>query len=285
MVSGDNSWNDFSPRLVLDYRFTPDVMAYASLAKGYKAGGYNGTEPGSQFAPEHVWNAEVGIKSTFPDQHLLLDASIYHYRYTDKQTLVVVPSTSGLGVPTYQVSNTSQDATGLDLQLQWRPLDNLQLGFNGSYIDSTYAHASVPAGFGNDGNPDYLDVSGQPVDEPTYAYSLSGDYIWHDVAQGNLSLHANYGYRGRTRCNDASVYQGKCALPTNFDLGEAQQRTDLRVDWTARGGRWGLGAFVNNVFDKRYVSGLGTISQSVLGTPYAYVTPPRMWGVEARYTF
>jgi iron complex outermembrane receptor protein len=33
------------------------------------------------------------------------------------------------------------------------------------------------------------------------------------------------------------------------------------------------------------VSGLGTISQSVLGTPYAYVTPPRMWGVEARIKF
>ena len=285
LVTRDNRWKDFSPRLVIDYKFTPDVMGYASLAKGYKAGGYNGTEPGSQFAPENVWNAEAGIKSTFLDQHLLIDASVYHYRYTDKQTLVVVPSTSGLGVPTYQVSNTSQDATGLDLQVQWRPIDNLQFGFNGSYIDSNYTHASIPAGFDNAGNPDYLDVSGQPVDEPKYSYSVSGDYVWHGVAQGDLSFHANYGYRGRTRCNDASVYQGKCALPTNFDLGAAQQRTDLRVDWTARSGVWGLGAFVNNVFNKRYVSGLGTISQSVLGTPYAYVTPPRMWGVEARYKF
>lgn len=285
LVTRDNRWKDFSPRLVVDYKFTPDVMAYASLAKGYKAGGYNGTEPGSEFQPEKVWNTEVGIKSTFLDQHLLLDASVYHYRYTDKQTLVVVPSTSGLGVPTYQVSNTSQDATGVDLQLQWRPLDNLQLGFNGSYIDSKYTHASVPAGFDTAGNPDYLDVSGQPVDEPKYSYSVSGDYVWHGVAEGDLSFHANYGYRGRTRCNDASVYQGTCALPTNFDLGAAQQRTDLRVDWTARGGRWGVGAFVNNVLNKRYVDGLGTISQSVLGTPYAYVTPPRMWGVEARYKF
>ncbi|WP_449422182.1 hypothetical protein [Rhodanobacter lindaniclasticus] len=114
---------------------------------------------------------------------------------------------------------------------------------------------------------------------------MTGDYTWPGVAGGALVFHASYGYRGRMRCNDASVYQGKCALPTNFDLGAAQQRTDLRVDWNARDGHWGLGAYVNNLFDQRYVSGLGTISQSVLGTPYAYVTPPRMWGVEARYKF
>ncbi|WP_449422181.1 TonB-dependent receptor domain-containing protein [Rhodanobacter lindaniclasticus] len=119
LVTRDNRWSDFSPRLVADYHFSEDVMGYASLAKGYKAGGYNGVQPGSQFAPEKVWNAEVGVESRFPEQHLLLNASVYHYRYTDKQTLVVVPSTSGLGVPSYQVSNTSQDATGLDLQVQW----------------------------------------------------------------------------------------------------------------------------------------------------------------------
>jgi iron complex outermembrane receptor protein len=33
------------------------------------------------------------------------------------------------------------------------------------------------------------------------------------------------------------------------------------------------------------VTGLGTVSQSVLGTPYAYITPPRMYGVELRVKF
>lgn len=87
----------------------------------------------------------------------------------------------------------------------------------------------------------------------------------------------------RAGCNEASVYQGKCALPTNFDLGQARRRTNLRIDWTADGGRWGLGGFVNNMFDKLYVSVLGTISQPPLGTLYAYVTPQRTWRVEARY--
>src|SRR6185437_10618044 len=143
-------------------------------------------------------------------------------------------------VPTYQVSNTSQDATGLDLQVQWQPLDDLQFGFNGSYIDSKYSTARVPAGLDGAGNAVYLDVSGEPVDEPKFSYSVSGAYTWHGIARGDLVFHASYGYRGRMRCNDASVYQGKCALPTNFDLGAAQQRTDLRIDWNAGDGHWGL---------------------------------------------
>jgi iron complex outermembrane receptor protein len=285
LVRKRNRWSDVSPRLVLDYKFTPDVMGYASLAKGYKAGGYNGTEPNSQFTPEHVWNLETGIKTVFPEQHLLLNASVYHYRYDDRQNLIVVPSTNGLGVPQYQVSNTNQKATGVELEVQWVPLANLHMAFNGSWIDSKYSDARVPAGLDDSGQPVFLDVSGQPVDEPRFSYSLSGGYTWHGIANGSLSFDANYGYRGKARCNDASVYQGKCALATNFDLDSARQRTDLRLDWNAASGRWGLGAYVNNLFDQRYVEGLGTVSQSVLGTPYAYITPPRMWGVEARLKF
>jgi iron complex outermembrane receptor protein len=81
------------------------------------------------------------------------------------------------------------------------------------------------------------------------------------------------------------VYQGKCSLPTNFDLNAAQKRTDMRIDWTANGGRWGVSLYVNNVFNQRYVIGLGTVSESVLGTPYAYITAPRMYGAEFRVKF
>ncbi len=123
------------------------------------------------------------------------------------------------------------------------------------------------------------------MDEPTSSCSLSDEYGWHRIAPGNLNCDANHGYRGHTRRNDASIYQDKSSLPTSFDLGEAQQRTDLRIYWNARGGRGGLVAFVNNVFGEQYVSGLDTISRLELGTPYACVTRPRMWGTVARSRF
>jgi iron complex outermembrane recepter protein len=285
LVAKNAEWNNKSPRFVLDYKFTPDVMSYISFAKGYKAGGFDGTEPGAEFAPEKVWNAETGVKTTFPDQNLLVNASAYYYRYNNRQTLTLIPSSGGLEVPQYQVSNTNQAAKGLDLQVEWVPLDNLRLAFNGGYIDSRYTHAEVPIGVNAAGQIQYANVSGQPVDEPKVSYSVNGAYTWHDVFSGHLTFSANYGFRGPLRCNDASVYQGKCSLPTNFDLNASQKRTDIRLDWTTNSGRWGVGIYVNNLFNQRNVIGLGTVSESVLGTPYAYVTAPRMYGAEFRVKF
>ena len=50
---------------MLDYAVSPDVMVFGSIAKGYKAGGYNSVEVGSQFDNEDVWNVEAGVKSLY----------------------------------------------------------------------------------------------------------------------------------------------------------------------------------------------------------------------------
>ena len=44
----EDTWDDVSPRFVLDYKVTPNVMMFGSVAKGYKAGGYNSVEVGSR---------------------------------------------------------------------------------------------------------------------------------------------------------------------------------------------------------------------------------------------
>ena len=67
--------------LVLDYKVTPDVMWFGSLAKGYKAGGYNSVQVASEFENEDVWNFETGIKSVFPDAGVVLNASAFYYVY------------------------------------------------------------------------------------------------------------------------------------------------------------------------------------------------------------
>ena len=74
---------------MLDYKITPNVMMFGSVAKGYKAGGYNSVEVGSDFTNEDVWNAEVGMKSLLPDARLMLNASAFYYVYNDKQAIAL----------------------------------------------------------------------------------------------------------------------------------------------------------------------------------------------------
>jgi iron complex outermembrane receptor protein len=276
LVKTRNTWNDISPRAVLDYKFTPDVMGYVSVTKGYKAGGYNSVQIGSHFAPEKVINYEAGIKTVFPEHNLLLNASTYYYRYNNRQSLTLDPNSAGSGVPRYLVSSSDQEAKGLELELQWQPVEALQLGINAAYIDATYRHDIAPSG---------ANLDGEPTGEPKYSYAAHLAYTWHHVAGGDVTFDLSHAYRGKSRCNSDSRLQGTCQVSPNFSVGAAQQRTDARLGWDAAHDRWGVALYASNLFNQRYVTGVSNITESVFGTPYASITPPRMWGVELHARF
>ncbi|MBB6189711.1 TonB-dependent receptor [Rhodanobacter sp. MP7CTX1] len=275
-VQTSNSWHDFSPRVVLDYKFTPNLMAYASVTKGYKAGGYNSLQVGSLYAPEKVWNYEAGIKTVLPQYNLLFNASVYHYLYYNLQSSVLDPNTTGSGIPFYIVSTSNQEATGVELEAQWQPTDALRLNFTGAYIDDTYTKGTSTSG---------VNLAGEPTGEPFFSGTAGLAYTWHDVYNGDLEFDLQYAYRGRTRCNDDSQVQGTCLVTPYFTIGGSTQRTDGRLDWHTPGNSWGVGLFGNNIFNKRYVVSEGNDSTNVFGTPYATITSPRVWGVEFRAKF
>jgi len=274
-VKSSNTWSKLSPRVVLDYALTPDSMVYGSFSKGYKAGGYDSTQVGSLFQPEDVSNYEVGYKATLPDLHLLFSSSAYYYRYDNIQTLTLDSSSDTL-VPLYVTRVSDQEAQGLDVDLQWLPIRALKLGANASYIDATYRHGSTDEG---------VDLSNQPTGAPKYSFAATLGYTWFDVVGGSLEFDVSHAYVGKTRCNDQSAEQGQCDVSPNVAVGAAQNRTDSRIDWNSASGKLGIGVYVNNVFDKQYVTNVDYISLSTLGTPYAQISEPRMWGVELRSSF
>ena len=271
-----HSWHDFSPRVVLSYKLTPNIMSYLSATKGYKAGGYNSLQVGSLYAPEKVWNYEGGIKAVVPQYNLLVNASLYYYRYSNLQSSVLDPNFSGSGVPFYTVMTSDQHAHGLDLEAQWQATDALRLNFTTAYIDAAYIHGTSASG---------VVLDGQPTGEPLLSITTGLDYTWHGVYRGDLELNLQYAYRGHTRCNADSEFQGNCFSTAAFKLGTSQQRTDARLDWHTPDQHWGIGLFVNNLFNKRYVLGIGNDSTNDFGTPYATITPPRSYGVEMRAKF
>ncbi|QNJ99814.1 TonB-dependent receptor [Dyella telluris] len=275
-VYASNTWNNWSPRVVASYKFTPDVMGYASVTRGYKAGGYNSVQVGSTFQPEKVTNYEAGIKSLFPEQNLLINGSVYYYRYDNMQSLALDPNSPATGLPIYIVNSSDQEAKGLELEAQWQPIDSFRVNFLSAYIDAKYRKAIAPDG---------VDLTGQPTGAPYFSGALSLSYMWHGVANGDLEFDLSQAYRGPSRCNDDSKYQGSCDLTPNFKIGTSTQRTDARIDWHAPGDRWGVALYGSNILNKRYVTGVNNISTSVLGTPFASISPPRTWGLELRAKF
>ena len=123
-------------------------MVFGSLAKGYKAGGYNSVEVGSRFDNEDVWNLEGGVKSLFADLGLILNASAFYYEYMDKQAISLVTGVNGSGVPQYVVDSSDEEAFGLEAEARWQPVPALTLSANLAWIDATYKKKLVDDGDG-----------------------------------------------------------------------------------------------------------------------------------------
>lgn len=265
-----NKWSDTSPRVVLDYKPNDDMMVYGSIAKGYQSGGFNALQVNATYAPEKVWNYEVGMKNYYRRYKLLVNASLYHYKFSNLQSLALV--NNGAAIPSYQVTSSDQEAHGLDLEARWQPVRDLRLNLSAAYIDQTYKTFTTSDG---------VNLDGQPVGTPKWSTALGADFWVRDVAGGDLNFTLQHAYTGATRCN-ADALQGACLVTPRFRVGGATQRTDLRAGYEAASRKWAAALYVNNLFDKRYVTGIGNTSASVLGTPYASVNRPRQVGVELR---
>ncbi|MEI2433322.1 TonB-dependent receptor [Lysobacter yananisis] len=268
-----NSWSDLSPRFVVDYHISDETMVFASLAKGYKAGGFNSLQIGSSFENEDVWNFETGIKTAFPQQRMQLNASLFYYVYDNRQAVRLDSSTD---IPRFVVDTSDLEAYGLDFDMRWQATDNFGLDFNASFIDSTYKNYVTSDG---------IDASGDPTGLPYWSAAGGLHYRIPMEANGDINIALRHSYRGKVRCSEESRAQNRCGVSPALDLGEAQNRTDLRIAWTSPQDRWGLAIYGNNLFDNQYVNSLGTYGKNVLGTVGARLTEPRTYGMEfsARY--
>jgi iron complex outermembrane recepter protein len=275
-VRRSDSWEDVSPRFVIDYEVRPDVMVFGSLTKGYKAGGYNSVEVGSRFDSEDVWNLEAGVKSVFARVGLAFNASAYYYVYEDQQSIALVQDVDGSGTPQYLVDTSDVEAFGVDAELRWQPFDEVTLYANVAFIDATYDDKVALDG---------TDLSGEPTGEPYLSAALGASYVWLLGPNGLVDLSTQFGYRGEARCNRESRAQGECQVSPSVPVGDAQSRLDARLAWKNATDRWGLAAFVTNLLDDQYVTRFDNITASTLGTPFASVSKPRAWGFEAFVSF
>jgi iron complex outermembrane receptor protein len=180
--TASGSWSDVSPRVVFDYHVNPNTMVYLSASKGFTPGGFDSVSVNGRYANETVWNYEAGLKATLPSAHLQVNAALYHYSYTNKQSLVLTGTGNSL-LPQYQISSSDQGATGVDLDVRWQAVSALTLGLTAAYIDATYSkyQSAVLFGYGQAQGQTPTEaaananLSGQPTGEPLWSFVASAD--------------------------------------------------------------------------------------------------------------
>ncbi|MDB5496809.1 MAG: TonB-dependent receptor plug [Phenylobacterium sp.] len=133
-VRGRLTDQGLAPKLRLSFAATPDVVVYAQVQEGYRAGGFNipaaaggGTieTVAARFRPDHLWSYELGAGLPLFDHALTLRGAIFHADWRDLQTDQRLAS----GLPmTVNIGDGSN--TGLEAEAVWRPNPQLQVRAN-----------------------------------------------------------------------------------------------------------------------------------------------------------
>ncbi|MDB6158133.1 MAG: TonB-dependent receptor [Gammaproteobacteria bacterium] len=240
---GSLSESNVSWRTGLDFKVRPGVLAYANVSKGYKAGSF-GAIPGSvttEYQPvtqESVLSYEVGLKGSFLERRLELNAAAFYYDYKDKQlrTKLIDPV---FGIVDALVNIPKSKSQGIEADLTAAPLRGLTASAQFLYLDSKIIDYRGVNAAGQLAN-----FSGANVPfSPKYQGSVAADY--------EVPLGAVYGFVGATvqyrdRSNAIVGFNEPSYQITGYTL------IDLRAGVHGSDDRWRFQVWGKNVTDKYY---------------------------------
>jgi len=284
--SGDLNQYSSSPSglLNLSYRFTDDLLGYATLSHGEKSGGVNlavGSAPTAGadsllIGTERANNAELGFKSTLWDRRLQLNANVFWTQVNAYQTNAY----DDLNRVQYLTNAGSVRSRGVEFESTVIPLRGLTLNFNGSYNDVSYLSykdAPCPPEVSQAPSaPASCDLSGhQVVGASKWIGNANGKYEWNLANGLQPYVTGSYAFRSKAvgTVEDSDYGQIPSYAVVNLSTG-------LRGDFNQ--GQWDVSLWLKNAFDKTYYTTLWTGGnggyEGLLGTP-------RTLGVTGRYDF
>jgi iron complex outermembrane receptor protein len=254
-----------TPKGVIQYQLTEDIMVYASVTRGFKSGGFNQallpTNPRTElvgFAPEKLTSYEGGAKTQWLDRRLRFNVTGFHYDYSNLQVQAfLVPGQTSI------TNAATATIDGVEFETEAKPLPTLDLGLNLSVLDAKYqSYPKAPSvGLAT------IDASGHYLNEaPPLSMNMWGQHDWNLSDGARVWLRAEYSWQDRiyfTVVNDNIQTQGPYGL------------ANLLAGWNAPGDHWGVSLYAKNIFDKQYI----TQSSSATAVPAGHAGPPQTYGV------
>ena len=254
-IVDSQSDTNFSWRVIGEWDFADDAMLFASVARGYKGPGMNmlssaPISPKPIVDPEIPTNFEAGIKSTWYDGRLQLNASAFHTEFEDFQaSLSIVRDLS----PAFFLDNAGELRTqGLEVEMTVLPTENLLLALNLAVVDATfedypgaecYAGQTAAQGCVNGTQ----DLSGKDMPySPDLSYSLFARYdLPLDALPFNLYAQALWYWQ------DDSMYATNNNPAAEVD---AYGLLDLALGLESGDGRYSAQFWIKNATDEFYPS-------------------------------
>jgi len=274
--------------LTASYRFTDDILGFATYSTGEKSGGFNVNSVstvasllGNQalsIDPEKARNVEIGLKTNWLDNRLNVNINAFLTKISDYQA---VTNTDYNGSYLALLTNVGDlTSKGVELDVKAQPNKHLAVNFNAAYTDATFDKGTAPTPFEEyDGvgyGRGYRSIAGNRVNgAPRWTANAGVQHRWNITDTVEHYTAANYGWRSETYADiNNSIYSkipsyGVFNLTTGFRIPHGKNQWDLSI-------------WAKNLFDKHYFLGLVNSGNGMYAGSAAQ---PRTVGASLRYDF
>lgn len=266
-----------NPKLGLKYKVNPDVNVFATAAKGFRIGGVNGFSPtlcaadlaalhltaaqAGSYKSDSLWSYEAGVKSSWLDRRLQVNASAFRIEWSDVQQ--TVPLSCGFSI---QANAGKARSQGVELETRFNPAAGLNLSLGVGYTDARIT----------DGGALGIAHPGDRIQQvPKWNVSATVDYDT-EIAGRPVFAHLDYAFvdRSVSALNDIA----------NPRLRPSYSLVNGRAGVEIASVRYAL--FVKNLFDKAANYGdAPPLGAELPGRPRIAVSRPRTVGVELSARF
>lgn len=303
----DSAWN-FTYDFNVNYKFTPDVLAYATYAKSFKTLGINqnglplnsdntvNLDAGT-VKPEGIHHYEIGLKTQFLDRRATFNLSAFR---TDIKNFQATVNGGQFGTVRGYLANAEKvRSQGIEADFKVTPNERISAYANAAYTDAQYkkfTNAPCP--------PELSGGTLQPIGA-TPDYSRPGDPtalsprqcdISGQVLPGVSKWAFSYGFEVNSPltllAKDGQVYLGvdgnyrshwnSNASPSIYTDVKGYALTNLRAGF--RGDGFDVFGWVRNAFDVNYIENL-QVAPGNVGLIAGQPGDPKTYGLTIKGSF
>ncbi|GFE79488.1 TonB-dependent receptor [Steroidobacter agaridevorans] len=247
---------------------------FATLSRGYKAGGFNLGEAAqvqADFQPESLIGLDVGMKGQWLEGRLYADVTAFYMKRTDMQ--VAISTQLDPGDPSSYLLYTDNASggrnMGVESSVRWRATDTLELGGALGLLRTRYS------GFRPDGVTDLSDRDQAYAPE----YQASVNATWRHplgwMARVDVAATDNYYFDVPDLDVDKNNYRSNTYTLAHLKAGYEAET-------------WAVYAWGRNVFDEDYYTRgffFGNEPPDFANKRYTQLGEPRQFGVTFRWEF
>jgi iron complex outermembrane receptor protein len=263
-----------NPRFAAAWRVDDDHTLYASAGKGFRYGGNNqpvpfnfcGIQAPDTFAPDTLWNYEVGAKNTLFNRRVTFNASAYLIDWKDVQVFNRLPCTY------YFTQNAGRiRSEGLELESLFKITRRASVGVSAS-LNHAVARDTVQTGIAAQNIP----AGARVPYAPKFAASANASYSIPLAAGSEIGMSASYAHRGEAFTNFAASQGSYARIPSS---------NTLNATVTYRSGAYELGLFGTNLTNGATISDVTPNSIAIQPGNTLYMVRPRTVGLRVKALF